>query len=247
MKKNKALYQGYQPLTGRSTSPFERVIDRNAERAPMGARRGNLPTQDAAQARRLARPGGKAIAPGQPPAPGRVRDRFISLPDELQGEGVPLQDQPTEVPAIFEDLIHQDGAGMRGRITVYCIAESIDRKALELRLKEIGGGAILHQYPDVMYGQLQEATHSHGDIFYFDYGVLVIWGLTELEERDILRSIVAPFLIDPLSAMEIEVDEFTFHYTLTEKPHVQNDTFTSKFAVVILSLHHQTYTVYYTI
>lgn len=41
---------------------------------------------------------------------------------------------------------------MRGRITVYCVAESIDRKALELRLRERGGPALLHQYPDVLYG-----------------------------------------------------------------------------------------------
>lgn len=92
--------------------------------------------------------------------PGRSRDRFISLPDELQGEqgpplgpgGLPLEAPPT----IFEDLI-EEGAGMRGRITVYCVAESIDRKALELRLRERGGSALLHQYPDVLYGLYESA------------------------------------------------------------------------------------------
>ena len=61
--------------------------------------------------------------------------------------GLPLEAPPT----IFEDLI-EEGAGMRGRITVYCVAESIDRKALELRLRERGGSFLLHQYPDVLYG-----------------------------------------------------------------------------------------------
>jgi hypothetical protein len=224
MKKTKAL--GYQTLPGRSTSPFDR--DRNERSqgfATMRRAMTAVPAAEGPQLRRGTRPGGKAIAPGQPPAPGRIRDRFISLPDELQGEVAPPE--ASEVPTIFEDLIREDGSSMRGRITVYCVAESVDRKALELRLKEIGGAALLHQYPDVLYGQLQEPTYAHGDIFYFDYGVLAFWGLTELEEREIIRSLVAPALIDSLSADEIEVDEFTFHYTLTEKPHVQNDTFTS--------------------
>lgn len=33
-------------------------------------------------------------------------------------------------------------------------------------------------------------------------------------------------MIDPLPAMEVEVDEFAFNYTATDKPHIQNDTFT---------------------
>lgn len=90
----------------------------------------------------------------QPAPPGRSRDRFISLPDELQGEEQQAVEEAP--PTIFEDLL-EEGTGMRGRITVYCVAESIDRKALELRLRERGGAALLHQYPDVLYG-LYEST-----------------------------------------------------------------------------------------
>lgn len=57
----------------------------------------------------------------------------------------------------------EDGAGMRGRITVYCVAESLDRKALELRLRERGGTALLHQYPDVLYG-LYESSKARGPL-----------------------------------------------------------------------------------
>ncbi len=46
--------------------------------------------------------------------------------------------------------------GMRGRITIYCIAESLDRKSLELRLRERGGVALLHTFPDVLYGQYED-------------------------------------------------------------------------------------------
>jgi len=67
-----------------------------------------------------------------------------------------------------------------------------------------------------------------GDVFYFDYGVVVLWGLDPEGERAVVRGLVAPALVDPLDASEVEVDEFNFHYTLSEKPHIQNDTFTSE-------------------
>ena len=122
----------------------------------------------------------------QPAPPGRSRDRFISLPDELVGDfgsagsggafspgpdgggmlsaattGVGGSLPPDAVPTIFEDLIEEDGSGTRGRITVYCLAEAIDRKALELRLRERGGSFLLSHYPDVLYG-LYESTKVWG-------------------------------------------------------------------------------------
>lgn len=57
-------------------------------------------------------------------------------------------------PLDAQDLPEETGrAGLRGRITIYCVAESLDRKALELRLRERGGTALLHTFPDVLYGQ----------------------------------------------------------------------------------------------
>lgn len=152
------------------------------------------------------------------------------MPDELHGDGsTPASDQAVQVPTIFEDLMPADGAaGRRGRITLYCVGESIDRKALELRLRERGGSYLLQQYPDVLYGQVETAQDGGVDtaVFYFDYGVIAFWGLIEKQERDVIRNIVTPCLIDPLPQREIEVDEFTFHYTVSEKPHIQNDTIT---------------------
>jgi hypothetical protein len=105
----------------------------------------------------------------QPAPPGRSRDRFISLPDELQGDGQMVV--PELSPTIFEDLPGLDvEAGTRGRITVYCVAESLDRKALELRLRERGGAALLHQYPDVLYGLYESAKVP---------GVLWLCGVTQ--------------------------------------------------------------------
>lgn len=40
---------------------------------------------------------------------------------------------------------------------MYCVAENIDRKALELRLRERGGRYLVQQFPDVLYGQIEPA------------------------------------------------------------------------------------------
>lgn len=61
-----------------------------------------------------------------------------------------------------------------------------------------------------------------GDILYFDYGCIAFWGLTEKQEQDVLRNMVVPCEENPLPVGEVEIDEFQFHYTASEKPHIQN-------------------------
>ena len=47
-----------------------------------------------------------------------------------------------------------------------------------------------------------------GEVFYFDYGCLAFWGLSERAEREVLRLLVQPALVDALPQGEVEVDEF---------------------------------------
>ncbi len=66
------------------------------------------------------------------------------------------------------------------RISVYCIAESLDRKMLEKKLEARGPRWLVSRYPDVLYGQYSslESEQPTGDIFYFDYGCVSFWNLT---------------------------------------------------------------------
>ena len=43
----------------------------------------------------------------------------------------------------------------------------------------------MHKYPDVLYGQYSapSAEHAAGDIFYFDYGCITFWGLSQKQVR----------------------------------------------------------------
>jgi uncharacterized Rmd1/YagE family protein len=235
---------GYSPLPPRSVSPLDRLERGVSGDAPapsrpsfnpaalIGRRSSAPPPADSrARSQRRTDASGKPLAPGQPAAPARARDRFISLPDELHpAPPVLAEEAAAGVPTIFEDLVQGDVAGARGRITTYCVAESIDRKALELRLRERDATLPLHSFPDVIYGRYETVRSSGevacGDVFYFDYGVIVLWNLAPEEERTVIRGLVAPALVDPLPATEVERDEFSFHYTASEKPHIQNDTFT---------------------
>lgn len=52
------------------------------------------------------------------------------------------------------------------RISVYCIAESLDRKLLQKRLEARGPAFMVTQYPDVLYGRYfsLETGQSMGDM-----------------------------------------------------------------------------------
>ena len=46
-----------------------------------------------------------------------------------------------------------DPSGSRGRITIYCVAETLNRDLLSRKLRERGPQFLLHSYPDVLYGR----------------------------------------------------------------------------------------------
>jgi uncharacterized Rmd1/YagE family protein len=167
----------------------------------------------------------KPIAPGQPPPQYRVKDRFVSLPDS--GEYQPrLSDELSrddgQSPSIFQDF---NAAGdARGRITSYCISETIDRKLLDDVLKR-NDVVSMESFPEVVYARHQTQSGVRADVFYFDYGTVVVWGMTLQEERKLVEQL-KPACVDLLDSAEVEVEEFLYHYTSNEKPHIQNDVFT---------------------
>lgn len=166
------------------------------------------------------------IAPGQA-APGpRVRDKFVPLPVDVDDVPQAERPEPSLGPA-REGEQPEVGPGTRGRITVYCVSDSLDREMLDKRLKQRGPQFLLHSYPDALYGQYSELEHGVvGDVLYFDYGVVVLWGLSKKQEQDVLKNLVAPCQEAPLPAAKAARDEFQYNYAANEKAHIQNDTVT---------------------
>lgn len=46
--------------------------------------------------------------------------------------------------------------------------------------------------------------HAGGDVFFFDYGVVVMWGLNTVQENNIIK-IIEPSCVNALQRREIEV------------------------------------------
>ncbi len=97
------------------------------------------------------------------------------------------------------------------RCTCYNTASGYDIPRLFLSLHRLGPSQL---FRNVAHVQLKESSHNNGDVFYFPYGSVVCWGLTEAEEKVILKSL-REFEKEHLG--KIELDEFTFTYGDTIK------------------------------
>jgi uncharacterized Rmd1/YagE family protein len=60
------------------------------------------------------------------------------------------------------------------------------------------------------------------EVFLFEYGTVVIWGMSLIEEKRFLREI-AKFEVDKLGKDEIETEEFNFYYTREYQARIYND------------------------
>ena len=64
-----------------------------------------------------------------------------------------------------------------------------------------------------------------GELFIFDYGVVVIWGLTEPQEYYVLSQL-KPFEEEKLEPDEIETEAFHYQYRVLSQPRIFNDVIT---------------------
>ncbi|EPZ33478.1 DUF155-domain-containing protein [Rozella allomycis CSF55] len=76
---------------------------------------------------------------------------------------------------------------------------------------------------------------DEGDLFIFDYGVIVFWGLSESEERSILKEL-DPFCIEALPTKDIEVETLKYRYDAINTPRIFDDIITLKFNMYMVKL-----------
>lgn len=60
------------------------------------------------------------------------------------------------------------------------------------------------------------------EVFLFDYGVVVIWGMSELQEQRFLKEL-AKFELGKLGVDDVEVEFFNFYYTREYQARIYND------------------------
>ncbi|KAK3902070.1 Sad1-interacting factor 2 [Staphylotrichum tortipilum] len=68
--------------------------------------------------------------------------------------------------------------------------------------------------------------HVHTpEVFLFDYGVVVIWGMTAAQEQRFLKEI-AKFEVEKLAPDDVETERFNFYYTREYQARIYNDFIT---------------------
>jgi uncharacterized Rmd1/YagE family protein len=92
------------------------------------------------------------------------------------------------------------------RCTTYCTAAAYDLPRLFQSLQKFGSAQM---FRDCAHIAIKEDRKPKGDIFYFSYGCVVLWGFTDEEEQAILGSL-KEFEKNPNP--KPEMDEFTFSY-----------------------------------
>lgn len=92
------------------------------------------------------------------------------------------------------------------RCTSYCTASSYDIPKLFQFLLEKGPTQL---FKNVIHFEMKNKGKPMGDVFYFGYGAIVCWGLTDVEEK-ICLSYAKKFEKEPNH--RIEVDEFSYAY-----------------------------------
>ncbi|KAG0011535.1 hypothetical protein BGZ80_000609, partial [Entomortierella chlamydospora] len=75
----------------------------------------------------------------------------------------------------------------------------------------------------------QQIKESIPELFFFDYGVTVIWGMSEQDSARLLQEI-SRFEEEKLDEEDVETEEFSYHYNSEYQPRIYNDVITLKSA-----------------
>lgn len=83
-------------------------------------------------------------------------------------------------------------------------------------------GAITSTEPDQMVTPDLDTTVHIPEVFLFEYGVVVLWGMSLKEEQRFLKEI-SKFEQEKLSKDDVQTEEFNFYYTREYQARIYND------------------------
>lgn len=130
--------------------------------------------------------------------------------------------QNQSIPTLFQ------GQGLAVRVRCYCIGNQFDRSRLQDQIFRRSSASSVRAFPEVLTSvyKVPGGDTSRGDIFYFDWGCIVFWGLEKSAERHILREIAEPCVDDEhrFPPDRQERDQLRVLYTSSPKTVMENDT-----------------------
>lgn len=165
----------------------------------------------------------------------RNTQKLVVFPEAETGkdESAFIEQSICEYNQPFDEKVADDDLR---RVSAYLTAESYDIQAiLQLDSKNpLKGVGTMKRFDEVLYApynfdyslpnlEMAVASSSNiGEIFLFEYGVIVIWGLEEAEEANIIRSF-KPFEVSSLASGEQETETFAFSQNPLKPPRLFND------------------------
>lgn len=125
-----------------------------------------------------------------------------------------------------EDLMDlQDELGLPSLDHENAISPSGNENALEHLTSHSSTDLVGHREQDELHERSNSELSTHVDspeIFIFDYGTLVIWGMTTEQEQRFLND-MAKFSESPLPTESVQTEEFNFYYTKEYQARIYND------------------------
>ena len=159
---------------------------------------------------------------------GRTAGRLIPLGPAWEAaaalvlpESLALDEQTQPIPSHFQ------GQGLAIRVRCYCIGNMFDRARLQDQILRRSSASSVRAFPEVLCSvyKVPGGDAALGDIFYFDWGCVVFWGLDKSAERHILKEIAEPCVDeDPLPLDRQERDQLRLLYSSNPKMVMENDT-----------------------
>lgn len=108
------------------------------------------------------------------------------------------------------------------RVTAYCTADGYDLKNLYKYLKKNSLCSKVSMYfGECLYTSINlKNSEERRDCFFYEYGVVVCWGMDETQESMIVK-LVGKYEENPHHPSEVEVE--LFKYGVTDNPFIIND------------------------
>ena len=105
---------------------------------------------------------------------------------------------------------------LRSRADVWHEPEALDDETVSTRLRPCSTSSD---------GSAEDAADDVKMAFFFEYGIVVFWGLTAEEERFATRDLLEACEIDPFAADDVEVDAMFFAHADPEDPTFNRERF----------------------
>ncbi|CAO3682204.1 hypothetical protein G6F70_004420 [Rhizopus microsporus] len=175
----------------------------------------------------------------------KVSQKLKLFPEDNEKQWAHIKegDVYTQLTKEEANMVNIMDKGQLFRMTAYCTASAYQMNKLfeYLQSKRKTNGTTPKRFDECLYTQFaltyppkppqatetveQDTTILIPEMFLFDYGAIVFWGMELKEEQRILK-LLEPFEEEKLDPDDVETEELYFYYDNNSQPRIYNDIIT---------------------